>query len=143
MIEVEGIHGDPAVSRLAQDGAELTLALSAQELNSHIEQTRYRPHQAPTVLSISVDVTNTGDTDSDETLLAFAVAPNAGQNGRPLRSLRRYERVEVRHGAAERVTLDFSAHDLGLVDEAGSVAAVSGSWTIEVGQAQVHINVLI
>jgi beta-D-xylosidase 4 len=137
---VDGQQGGAA--QQGQQLEEITLALTAEELNAHIQETRYRPHQAPTVLSVAVDVANTGLTDSDETLLAYAVPPHAGQAGAPIRSLRRYERVAVASGAVERVVLEFTAHDLAMVDETGAVAAMAGGWTLELGQARMDVRVL-
>ena len=110
------------------------LTLSRAGLSQHIEKTRYRPHEAPTVLSVSVDVANTGSRDGDEVLLAFAVPPNAGLGGAPLRSLVQYERVHVKRGGVERVTLRFTAHHFALSDAAGVTEISVGTWALEIGK---------
>jgi hypothetical protein len=56
--------------------------------------------------------------------------------------LRRYERVAVASGAVERVVLEFTAHDLAMVDETGAVAAMAGGWALELGQARMDVRVL-
>ena len=51
------------------------VALPMAELKAHIEQTRHRPHTAPVVLTVHVDVANTGERDGDEVLLASPRTP--------------------------------------------------------------------
>ena len=118
------------------------VVLPVAELKAHIEQTRYRPHIAPVVLTVHVDVANTGERDGDEVLLGYAVPAHAGEGSAPLRSLRRYERVHVAVGAVQRVALGFTAHDLALVSERGEAEVGEGRWTLEVGQATVAVGLV-
>ena len=123
------------------DHKELTMTLLKSRLSEQIEQTRNHPHKAPTVLSVDVDVVNTGLLDGAEVLLAYAVPPNAGLYGAPLRSLVQYERIHVEHGRVRRVTLHFTAHNFALANAAGAIEISVGIWTLEIGKTAVSAAV--
>eukprot|EP00971_Amphidinium_carterae_P240509 4774659-Amphidinium_carterae.1 len=52
-----------------------------------------------------VNVTNAGSTDADDVVLGFLIAPGAGQDGIPLKQLFGFERIHVKAGQTETVTL--------------------------------------
>ena len=92
------------------------------------------------VVKYFVKVTNTGTVDSDDVVLGFLVPPNAGKDGVPLQTLFGFERVHVKAGQSQLVSLypsltEFSqvkAHTHGAADTVSRVP-VAGEYRLRVG----------
>lgn len=71
---------------------------------------RYDLAAAPTSMSVGINVTNTGEVQADDVVLAFVSPPGAGINGAPLKSLFGFERVRLLPGTT--ATLWFSPPEM-------------------------------
>jgi hypothetical protein len=95
---------------------------------------RLSPLSKQTAASFSVEVRNTGERDGSEVVLLFAAPPHAGENGRPLKSLVAFERVTLKRGESQTVTLPVEAHHFTTVDRAGVRHVGKGDvWKVWVG----------
>ena len=85
-------------------------------------------------VSISVDVTNTGERAGDEVVQLYLTHRDVA--GAPLRALNGFRRVHLEPG--QTATLTFALHDrsLGVVDEAGVHRILPGSVEVWVGGGQ-------
>jgi hypothetical protein len=113
-----------------------------------------------TVHMVVLNVTNIGKRQGSHSLLSFISSPNAGTDGAPLRSLTAFEKVHLQPGSLHShdclqlilaqvpwltvwccvctghstvVHLPVTTHDLTLVATNGGRRAVSGKWTLQVG----------
>lgn len=89
---------------------------------------------SPIVTSFRVNVTNTGNVESDDVVLAFATPPSPGQGGQPLKSLIGFQRVHLAPGETQSVFFGVRASALCLPDQDGALTSVTGKWKIQVGQ---------
>jgi len=80
-----------------------------------------------------VKVTNTGSVDADDVVLAFAVAPGAGQNGIPLQDLVGFERVHVKAGETATVSIQPELSMFSQVDMDGKRCPLAGEYTLRFG----------
>lgn len=83
-----------------------------------------------------VNVTNTGDMDSDEVVLGFLEAPGAGKDGVPLQSLFGFERVHVKAGQTVSVFLYPQYSDFVRVAQDGQRSAAAGEYRVSFGVRQ-------
>ena len=91
-----------------------------------------------TTLRFSVDVHNTGDVDSDMSVLAFVNATLSekdleGLPSPPIRQLFNFTRVHVRAGAQETVEMSMEPELLALTNYDGVRAVRSGAYTVAIG----------
>ena len=91
------------------------------------------------VHTVEIAVTNTGTRAGSHSVLTYAVPPNAGVDGAPLRSLIGFEKVRLEVGETKRVVVPVTAHDLTLTKLSGGRAAVPGEWAIEAGEVECRI----
>mmetsp|Transcript_47305 Transcript_47305/g.93069 ORF Transcript_47305/g.93069 Transcript_47305/m.93069 type:complete len:435 (+) Transcript_47305:1077-2381(+) len=91
-----------------------------------------------TLISYSVNVTNTGNYDADDAVLGFIVPPGAGKDGVPLQTLFGFDRVHVRKGETVTVWLYPSLLDFTVVNEAGKRTAHPGEYTVKFGVQSTH-----
>eukprot|EP00039_Didymoeca_costata_P029260 m.23868 g.23868 ORF g.23868 m.23868 type:complete len:847 (+) comp7550_c0_seq1:294-2834(+) len=89
------------------------------------------------VVSYTVEVTNTGKVASDDVVLGFMKPPNAGKNGTPLQVLFGFERIHLAAGAKTTVTLTPSLQDFTQVDSQGKRVVVGGEYTFQFGIPEV------
>ena len=80
-----------------------------------------------------VNVTNTGQVDSDEVVLGFLKPPGAGRNGVPLQSLFGFERAHVRVGQTVTVSLYPTLLDFTAVNPSGQRVPLPGHYTVQFG----------
>jgi hypothetical protein len=107
----------------------------------HLQQHAAAPHTAPSLSTVVMTVTNTGSVSSDFVGILFAVPPNPGSGGAPLKSVVGFDRVYVPAGATVTIDFDVSAFALAVVDGAGTHASVRGVWTLVVDDASATIAV--
>eukprot|EP01113_Clastostelium_recurvatum_P032042 TRINITY_DN4067_c0_g1_i2.p1 TRINITY_DN4067_c0_g1~~TRINITY_DN4067_c0_g1_i2.p1 ORF type:complete len:711 (+),score=147.51 TRINITY_DN4067_c0_g1_i2:417-2549(+) len=97
---------------------------------------------SPALASVTAVVTNTGKVASDCVVLAFAVGPDAGKNGNPIKSLFGFKRIfTLNPGQEATVTFPVTSYDLSYVHNNGSRASAPGDWLFEVEGAITKINV--
>jgi hypothetical protein len=85
------------------------------------------------VATVTATVTNTGDREGDEIVQIFASAPNAGQNGVPLKSMVAYERLRIDAGATVVQTFDIQSHHFTFADSSGLKTTSPGKWRLWAG----------
>lgn len=124
-----------------------TVTVDAQQVQLYAaaatEQNNFRRDSAITWIAhiVEVAVTNTGPGRGATSLLAYAVPPNAGANGAPLRSLIDFKKVWLEEGATKTVTIAVTSHDLTLTRLQGGRESVVGLWTIELGTVECWLHV--
>ena len=84
---------------------------------------------------VSTVVTNTGSRSGTVSVLAFAVPPDAGTNGLPLKSLFGFQKVELAPGESKTLQFAVTAHDLSCVNESGERTALGGPWRFLLGDS--------
>jgi len=105
-------------------------ALSKKRLDDEIEKSRFKAHTAGVVVTVEVNVTNTGPVEGTTVVLLMVKPPGAGKRGEPLMQLRRYTRLFLVPGDSQVLALSLTAHDLSTVDEAGMSRAIAGNWSV-------------
>ncbi|MCR5116779.1 MAG: glycoside hydrolase family 3 C-terminal domain-containing protein [Lachnospiraceae bacterium] len=105
-----------------------------------------------TSVNVKVDITNTGDFDADEVILAYvdkcpAEKLSNGLNDvtkdkldpddQPIKSLCAFKRVSLNKGETKSVTLPVSAHSLTTVLEDGTRAFLKGEYKFSVGSTMI------
>lgn len=86
---------------------------------------------AETVATVDIQLSNIGTLSADHSVLLFAVPPNAGQDGTPLRSLVAFERVRaLAPGSHTTVTIKLTAWSVALADSEGAWGPVVGQWQL-------------
>jgi len=84
------------------------------------------------VVSVSLDISNTGAVEGSEVAQLYVQYPDAGDE--PLRQLRGFEKVLVSIGGQETVSFSLRRRDLSVWDvEAQEWAIVRGTYTLSVG----------
>ena len=87
-----------------------------------------------TATQISVHTVNTGARSSDHVVLLFASPPQAGLNGRPLKTLIGFERVALGLGEAKLTRFDITAQHLTVTTPLrGERVVAKGQWKVWVG----------
>jgi beta-glucosidase len=91
------------------------------------------------VLTISVDVTNTGSVAGKEPVLLFSsdlVATSTPDN----RRLRAFDRVSLQPGETKTVTFSLPATDLAFVDECGRWVLEAGEFRLQAGNQTLTVT---
>jgi hypothetical protein len=117
--------------------------LSARNLQYDLEL--HGPSLLPlkTVLTIEVNVTNTGAVLSDIVVLAYIIGPNHGVHGNPIQSLADFTRIHsLAPGRSQVVQFALSAAHFSRVLDNGKRVAVTGDWKIRVEDME-HIATVI
>ena len=83
---------------------------------------------------ISADVTNTGDTASDE--VAQVYLTHSGVDPAPLRELKGFERIHLQPHASRAVEFKLSTRDVSVVDASGARKIVPGNVEVWIGGGQ-------
>ena len=94
---------------------------------------------ADDVLTISVDITNTGSVAGKEPVLLFAsdlVATSTPDN----RRLRAFDKVELQPGETKTVTFRLPATDLAFVDDCGRWVLEAGDFRLQAGSQTLTIT---
>ena len=135
------------------------LSYSKFDVKASLETTGYVPgvdadYDAlqKTSVNFKVDITNTGDFDADEVLLAYvdkcpAEKLSNGLNDvtkdkldpddQPIKSLCAFKRVSLKKGETKSVTLPVSAHSLTTVLEDGTRVFLEGEYKFSVGSTMI------
>ncbi|NTS42634.1 glycoside hydrolase family 3 C-terminal domain-containing protein [Flavisolibacter sp. BT320] len=86
-------------------------------------------------VSLAVTVSNAGTKDGDEVVQLY-VSGKAATSAVPLRSLRGFQRVNLKAGETKTVRFTLSPEDLSLVDDEGKLKPYSGPVIVSVGGSQ-------
>jgi beta-glucosidase len=86
------------------------------------------------VVTLSVDVTNTGNMDADEVVQLYAARGDI--EGSPIRTLVGFQRVHIAKGKTQKVTFQLDDRRLSTVDAKGQRAVVPGTVNLWVGGGQ-------
>lgn len=86
------------------------------------------------VLSVSIDVANTGDYDIDEVVQLY-VSPVEVTDNIPHTSLKAFKRFSIKKGASQKVSFDINADDLRVVNTDGEKVWRKGAYKVIVGNA--------
>jgi len=90
--------------------------------------------QADGIVTVTVDIKNTGAAEAKEVVELYASAP-AGALDKPVQELKAYAKTSsLAPGATETVTLSFAEEDLASFDEAQS------AWVVDAGTYELHIG---
>lgn len=86
------------------------------------------------VVTVSVDVTNSGSMDADEVVQLYVTRKDI--QGSPIRALAGFQRIHLAKGKTQKVTFALDDQRLSTVDEKGQRALVPGNVTLWVGGGQ-------
>ncbi|WPV70545.1 glycoside hydrolase family 3 C-terminal domain-containing protein [Chitinophaga sp. LS1] len=87
-----------------------------------------------TPVSISVLLTNTGQFDGDEVVQLYVSHP--GVANAPVRALKGFQRISLKHGESKKVSFTLTTEDLSLVDDNGIRYQPGGKTVISIGGGQ-------
>lgn len=115
--------------------ATITEALNAGPLG------RY---STKTLVTVTVDVTNSGSMSSGTSVLAYVTAPGGGTNGLPIRSLADFGRTAVLN-PQEMVSVEFAfdAYTLSVVSNSGAHVAVKGDWVVSFSDTNLTTTITV
>lgn len=93
--------------------------------------------------TVRLIVRNAGEKAGDNSVLWFFAPPNAGQNGRPIRSLREFEKLEnIPPSQSREIDICLRPDMFQLADEHGEFGVVLGEWTLIVGDQSKRVLVI-
>ena len=119
-------------------GGEVTVAVPTSRVTADLRRWSHAPHLAPALVSVAVNVSNTGATvASDRVVLLFVSPPPSAQGmSQPRQMLAGFERVHVLPGHSTLVRFNVSAIQLSLVNQKGEREPAPGDssdWTFFLG----------
>ena len=85
-------------------------------------------------VDLSVQVTNTGDYDSDEVVQVYISKSNRDEQD-PLTSMKAFKRISLAKGSSERVDFTLTANDFSEYDKHGDLQLEEGNYNIIVGSS--------
>ena len=93
-----------------------------------------------TVLTASVNISNTGDRDGAEVVQVY-IAPPAGGAERPVKELRGFEKVAIKAGESARVSVSLPRRAFSRFDaQAHRWVVDPGTWTVLIGSSSEDIR---
>lgn len=84
-------------------------------------------------INISLDLTNSGKSDSDEVVQLY-VKSISSKREQPNKSLRGFQRLNIKKGETKKVTITLNGNDLRTYDE------TKGAYSVEAGQYEIQIG---
>lgn len=93
-------------------------------------------------VTVSVDVTNTGEMDGDEIVQVYVKTPESQANlDRPIKRLRGFKRVTIPKGQTKTVSIDIDCADLWFWDSKNNrIAFDNGKYVFEIGASSKDIK---
>lgn len=85
-------------------------------------------------VSVRVELTNTGKLDGDEVVQLYVSHP--GVANAPVRALKGFQRIPLKHGESKEVSFTLTAEDLSLIDEKGNSYQPEGRTVLSIGGGQ-------
>ncbi len=108
--------------------------------NLKIDKTTVTPDDT---LTVTVDVTNTGDVDGREIVQLYVAVPNNDGVDRPFKQLKAFDKVAIKAGETQTVTLKLDMSECYFWDdEAGHNVYDQGEYTLFVGPSSVETDCL-
>ncbi|NLF10863.1 MAG: hypothetical protein GX597_03655, partial [Anaerolineaceae bacterium] len=106
----------------------------------HYENLRISPAQATVgeQVTVSADVTNTGERAGDEVVQLYVRHPGAPEP-RPIQELKAFSRISLEPGECRTATLVLDVDQLGLYDDSGRYVVRPGSVEVMVGGSSQHL----
>ena len=83
-------------------------------------------------VTVSVDVTNTGDRSGDEVVQLYVHQRDAAVPC-PIKTLKGFKRITLQPGECKTVTFGLHTHQLGSHDEGGACTVQAGTWDVMLG----------
>lgn len=114
-----------------------TTKVLLEDVVADLSSSLHLPHTSPPLLTLRVQVRNTGLLPGAQVVLGYVQPPQI--LGAPIKSLRRYERVFVEAGETKNISLAFTAHDLSLIGRTGLPEGLAGEWVLHVGETATQI----
>lgn len=92
-------------------------------------------------ITVTTDVTNSGEMDGDEIVQVYLITPDAEKNGRPIKRLKGFKRVTIPAGQTKTVAVDIDCADLWYWDaENNNITFEQGKYTFEIGASSRDIR---
>jgi beta-glucosidase len=91
------------------------------------------------IIRVSVDVTNIGEVEGKESVLLFSSDMVASLSP-DVRRLRGFDKVSLKPGKTQTVTIDIKGEDLAFVNEMGKWTLEEGEFMLQLGDQTVNIN---
>eukprot|EP00659_Diplonema_papillatum_P011960 gene11960-18457_t len=95
----------------------------------------------PDLANVTVTVKNTGNRAGMVAVICFAVPPEPGVGGAPLKFNVGFQKVELAAGGEADLTFGIQTQGLSLVDARGHRVAVAGQWTMKIGTVSIPVTV--
>jgi hypothetical protein len=121
------------VTNSITNSATVPLAMvSLATARAHLLQYQERPHLAPTLAKIQVEIVNTGKVRSDHAVLLYVAPPPSPSTGslEPLQDLVGFEKVHLGPGESTIVVFNLTAFGFSTVRLDGQRRAVEGEWML-------------
>lgn len=92
-------------------------------------------------ITITTDITNSGEMDGDEIVQVYLKTPDAERLGRPFKRLKGFQRVTIPAGQTKTVSIDIDCSDLWYWDEkSNNLIFDQGTYTFEIGASSKNIK---
>lgn len=92
-------------------------------------------------ITITTDITNSGEMDGDEIVQIYLKTPDAEKLGRPFKRLKGFQRVTIPAGQTKTVSIDIDCSDLWYWDEkSNNLIFDQGTYTFEIGASSKNIK---
>lgn len=92
-------------------------------------------------ITITTDITNSGEMDGDEIVQIYLKTPDAEKLGRPFKRLKGFQRVTIPAGQTKTVSIDIDCSDLWYWDEkSNNLVFDQGTYTFEIGASSKNIK---
>jgi beta-glucosidase len=92
------------------------------------------------VLTVSVQVTNTGKMQGKESVLLFTSDLVATLISPDAKRLRGFEKIELKAGETKTVTFKLNRDELGFIDTEGKKVTEDGDFTIQIADQKINFN---
>jgi beta-glucosidase len=86
-------------------------------------------------VTVSVDVTNTGDRQGEEVVQLY-LSDTAATTPVPIRTLVGFDRISLRPHESRRVTFTITARQMSLIDDSGKRVIEPGEFSVSLGGGQ-------
>jgi len=94
---------------------------------------------AEDVVSVSVDITNSGSREGKEAVLLFG-SDRVASLSPDVRRLRGFEKISLKPGESQTVTFELKGEELAFVNEKGKWTLEEGAFMLQVGDQTVDIH---
>ena len=133
-------HTDPVVYPFGFGLSYSTFTYRWEKNESRLDYSSVTQHlgSETTILVLNVQVKNDGPYGGSQSVLCFAIPPDAGQKGIPLQTLVVFERVDVQVNETEVARIRLTASAFAIADENGVFHISKGLWMLRVHNNVTH-----